>query len=102
MKNHDELMNLGYVAYDHVSDFREEVESRDFIDPSIELGFFYDGETPVLNAKAIDLIDGEYDKDYRLEGMSIEAFESEGYDIWTYGFADSFEFVEQIGEVLGD
>ena len=96
-------MNLGYVAYDHVSDFRDEVRKRDFIEPIVELGFFYDGDTPVLNAKAIDLIDGEYDKDYWLEGMSTEAFEEEGYDIWTEGFEDvvSFNSVEQIGKVLG-
>lgn len=100
MNNHEELMNLDYVVYDHVSDFIEEVSKRDFIEPVIKLGFFYKEETPVLDVTAKDLLEGEYSKEYRLEGLSPEAFEEDGYDVWTEGFEDSFESVEQVGRLL--
>lgn len=100
MNTHDELLSLDYKAYDHVTDFIEEVDKRDFVHPVVEVGFFYDDDTPVIDVTAKDLVEGEYSQAYRLDGLSSEAFEDLGYDIWTEGFEDSFESVLQIGEVL--
>ena len=86
-------MSLDYVAYDHVTDFAEEVNKRNFVDPVVEVGFFYDEDTPVIDATAKDLIEGEYGKTYRLEGLSSEAFEDLGYNMWREGLEDSFDSV---------
>lgn len=97
MNSHDELMNLDYVAYDHVKHFENQIRERDFIEAFIDLGYRYNGDTPVLDVKATDIVSGEYSKRYSLDGMSIGTFEEAGYDLWTEAFNDSFEHVDPVG-----
>ncbi|WEL23488.1 hypothetical protein HBNXNv_0641 [Candidatus Nanohalovita haloferacivicina] len=78
----------------------EKTANRKMIDPHVDVGFFYDGDTPVVEVSASGLVEGSYVERYVLDGMSIEAFEELGYDVWTHGFEDSFHSVSQIGELL--
>lgn len=89
--SYDELMALDFVAFDHVKDFRREIGRRHLADPSVELSFHYEDDTPVVDVTAMDPVLGIYSKSYPLDGMSIETFEDMGYDLWTEAFSDDFE-----------
>ena len=100
MNTHEELLNLNYVAYDHVTDFAERTNSEGLLDPELDLGFHYEEDTPVLDVIARGITGEVYTHKYVLEGLSAEAFEDMGYDIWTHSFEDSFISVNQIGRYL--
>lgn len=95
----EELMNLDYVAYDHVMELEEDLDDRRIRRPDLYIGFHYEEDTPVVDVAAHGKRKSFIDS-YPLEGLSIEAFDDKGYDLWFESFDSSFNSVEDIGDHL--
>ncbi|WEL23490.1 hypothetical protein [Candidatus Nanohalovita haloferacivicina] len=99
MDAEEELMDLDYAAYDHVLELEDDLEERRIRDPDLYVGFHYEEDTPVVDVAAHGKKKSYIDS-YRLEGLSVGAFEQLGYDIWLDTFEDTFKSTEDIGRHL--
>lgn len=89
MDAYDEIQSLVYSAWDHVEDFGRRLEIIDIEEPQLFFGSHQEGDTPVVDVIAEGSFN-TYINSYRLEGLSMEAFEEEGYQIWKETFEDSY------------
>ncbi|WEL23491.1 hypothetical protein [Candidatus Nanohalovita haloferacivicina] len=85
----DEIESLDYSAWDHVVDFNLKLELADIEEPQLYIGYHDEEGTPVLDLIARGPINS-YINSYRLDGLSMEAFEEEGYRSWKETFEDMY------------
>lgn len=85
----DEIEALDYSAWDHVDDFDEKLEDAGVDEPQLFFRYHEEGDIPVIDV-AVEGLSNSYVDSYRLEGLSLEAFEEVGYDVWKETFEDTY------------
>lgn len=85
----DEIEALEYSAWDHVANFALKVGMADIEEPQLYIGSHIEELTPVVDVIAKGPLNAYVDS-YRLEGLSLRAFEEEGYEVWKETFEDNY------------